>query len=203
MFVKGEETNDDEFSLHMPSHRKVAKEEFNKLGFGAGGLCPLMYSHILYNWGTMTFFKSEQELQNSMGADDKPILPEITYTDLPVIPPDDLPSDAKGQSSYNNVIGGRSKRKFAALDGDSVTVSAAKRVKKAASQVLHRKKANLNNKGYYNTGRFILAYICILCTIFVEKGNRHIKPELLVWSKKEDRVVSEKFSSNIIDNVYM
>ena len=92
MFVTGEEIN-DEFALHMPNSRGVIKEEFNKLGFGAGGLCPLLYSHIMYNWSTMTFFRSVQELQNSTGADDKLILPEITYADLPAISPDDLPSD--------------------------------------------------------------------------------------------------------------
>ena len=120
-------------------------KDFSKLGFGAGGLTPLLYSHILYNWSTMTFFKSEQELQDST-ADDKLILPEITYTDLPVVLPDATSSDATGQT-----IGGRCKRQLHVLEGDSAIVSAAKRVKRAASQMLHKKRANLSgSNGYCN-----------------------------------------------------
>jgi len=141
MFAAGEE-KPDEGALHMPDCRKIPKD-FNKLGFGAGGMVPLMYSHVLYNWGTMTFFKSEQELQD-LAVDNKPILPEITYADLPVIPPDDPLDDVNGQS-HNYSINGRHKRKLIALDGgSSATVSAAKRVKKAASQKLHKKSSKGN-----------------------------------------------------------
>ena len=144
MFATGDLPPDDEGALPLPELRKVTKD-YNKLGFGAGGLPPLMYSHIMYNWGTMTFFKSEQELLDS-AADDKPILPEITYTDLPVVLPSDSPHDVKGQS-HDHVLSGRLKRKLVTLDGGSATVSAAKRVKRAASQKLHKKKATLNKKG--------------------------------------------------------
>ena len=130
--------------MPVPEHKKATKD-YNKLGFGAGGLPPSMFSHVMYNWGTMTFFKSEQELLDS-AADDKPILPEITYTDLPMVLPNDSPHDVKGQS-HDRLLYGRLKRKVVTLDGDSATVSAAKRVKKAASQKLHKKKATLNKKG--------------------------------------------------------
>lgn len=116
--------------MHISGYRKVPKD-YNKLGFGAGGLIPLMYSHIMYNWGTMTFFKLDST------ADDKPILPEITYTDLPVVPQDESHIDYQ----YN----GRRKRKLPALEEGNATISAAKRVKKAASQKVHKKKTS---KGY-------------------------------------------------------
>ena len=149
MCATGDITPDDEGALRVPGHRKESKD-YNKLGFGAGGLPPLMYSNIMYNWATMTFFKSEQELQY-LAADDKPILPEITYTNLPKVLPDDSSHNVKGKS-HNLVISGRCKRKFVALDVDSATVSAAKRVKKAASQKLHKKKPKLSrSKGYYNS----------------------------------------------------
>ena len=136
MFAIGDELpDDDEYALHMSTYRKVPKD-YNKLGFGAGGLIPQMYSHILYNWGTMTFFKSEQELQDST-ADNKPILPEITYADLAVVLPD--------ESHVNFQYNGRRKRKLLSLEGGNATISAAKRVKKAASQKVHKKKTT---KGY-------------------------------------------------------
>ena len=138
MFATGDEPPDDEYALYMSKYRKVP-EDYNKLGFGAGGLVPLLYSHILYNWGTMTFFKSEQELQDS-AADNKPILPEVTYTDLPIVPPD----EARVHCQYS----GRCKRKLSTLEGGNATISAAKRVKRAASHKVHKKKANLSTKGY-------------------------------------------------------
>ena len=142
MFATGHEPPNDEYALYISNYRKVPKD-YNKLGFGAGGLVPLMYSNILYNWGTMTFFKSEQELRDST-ADDKPILPEITYTDLPVVPPDESPSEQLLDYSFS----GRRKRRLPVLEGGNATISAAKRVKRAASQKLHKKKTNISTKGY-------------------------------------------------------
>ena len=132
---------EDEFALHLPNSKKVLKDKkCNKLGFGAGGLPPLMYSHILYNWGTMTFFKSEQELKYPT-ATNKPILPEVSYTDLPVVVPDE---------PHSIPYAGRPKRKLVALEGGSATVNAAKRIKKATTQKLQKKKDNLSTggKGY-------------------------------------------------------
>ena len=142
VFATGDNLPDDEYALSISSQKKVTKD-YNKLGFGAGGVIPLMYSHMLYHWGTMTFFKSEQELQDST-ADNKPILPEISYTDLPMVPPDDSPSERL----FGYPFSGRGKRKLLALEGGSATISAAKRVKRAASQKLQKKKTNLSTKGY-------------------------------------------------------
>lgn len=160
---RGDELPDDEGALHLIGGSRRLSKDYNKLGFGAGGVVPLMYSHLLYNWGTMTFFKSEEDFQD-LTTDDEPILPEITYTDLPIVPPDDLTDEAKRQPLYE--MGGRSRQKRK-LDGISTTVSAAKRVKKAASQKVHKKKTNLNSK---------------------EKRSR-VRTTLLVWSKKEDAVL--------------
>lgn len=162
---RGDELPDDEGALHLIGGSRRLSKDYNKLGFGAGGVVPLMYSHLLYNWGTMTFFKSEEDFQD-LTTDDEPILPEITYTDLPIVPPDDLTDEAKRQPLYE--MGGRSRQKRK-LDGISTTVSAAKRVKKAASQKVHKKKTNLSSK---------------------EKRSR-VRTTLLVWSKKEDAVVSD------------
>ena len=135
---------EDEYALHFPNSKKLSRDKkYNKLGFGAGGLPPLMYSHILYNWGTMTFFKSEQELKYPTTTN-KPILPEVSYTDLPVVAPDEPPSNT------SIPYAGRAKRKLVTLEGSSATISAAKRVKRATTQKLQKKKVNLSTggKGY-------------------------------------------------------
>ena len=139
---QGEETAElsDEDALPFPKYRK--NENFDQLGFGAGGLSPSLFSHVIYNWGSVTFFKLTEK--NSASKDT--YQHEITYTDIPTVDmsSDSLDDGKQQQVSRSVLTAGRPKRRLAGADGDSVVVSAAKRVKKAVSQAVQRNKS----KGY-------------------------------------------------------
>jgi len=88
----------------------------------------------MYNWATLTFFKPSS-------AKDDTYQHEITYTDVPAVI---MHSDSLDDHKQKPLLGGRSKRRLVGTDGDSVIVSAAKRVKKAVTQAVQRNKL----KGY-------------------------------------------------------
>jgi len=136
LFTLGDETEDlsDEDAIPMPNSKLEA--DFSKPGFGAGGLSPALFSHIMYNWGTLTLFNPTERSSANYQH-------EMTYKDVPaVVMPSDSLEDGKQKQVAANV--GRMKRRLVGTDGESVIVSAAKRVKKAVSQAVQRNKL----KGY-------------------------------------------------------